>query len=296
MPENAIETRLLRKTFGDFTAVADIDLQVPSGEVFGFLGPNGAGKTTTIGMLLGLIHASGGEMTVLGESVSPSNTEVLKRVGALMGAPAYLPYLSAENNLKLVAKLYPDVGQKRIDEVLELVNLTHAGKRKATHFSTGMKQRLGLAAALLHRPKLVILDEPGSGLDPNGQREFRDLMRYLVDEGVSVFLSSHILSQVQQVCDRVAVLNAGKIVAYDTVEALLLTNDHVQVVVREVDSAETALSTIPNTTITVDGNAINVKGADTETVLGKLFAAQIVPTGVAQQNNNLEDLFASLTV
>ena len=295
MPENAIETRSLRKTFGDFTAVADIDLHVPPGEVFGFLGPNGAGKTTTIGMLLGLIHASAGEVRVLGETVSPSNTNVLKRVGALMGAPAFLPYLSAENNLKLVAKLYPDVGQKRIDEVLELVNLTHAGKRKATHFSTGMKQRLGLAAALLHRPNLVILDEPGSGLDPNGQREFRDLMRYLVDEGVSVFLSSHILSQVQQVCDRVAVLNAGKIVAYDTVDALLMTSDHVQVEVREVDSAETALRTIPNTTITTNGNAINVKGADTETVLGKLFAAQIVPTCVRQQENNLEDLFATLT-
>ncbi len=296
MTDIAIEMRGLRKTFGDFTAVAGIDLPVPAGEVFGFLGPNGAGKTTTIGMLLGLIHPTAGAIKVLGETVTPSDTRVLKRVGSLVGAPAFVPYLSAENNLKIVARIYPHVDQKRIDEVIELVNLGHAGKRKAAEFSMGMKQRLGLAAALLHQPELVILDEPSSGLDPNGQREFRTVIRRLADQGVTIFLSSHGLPEIQAICDRVAMLNQGRVVALDTVQALLETEPMIKLSVRgEVISAEKALSTLPNVNITTNDNDISISGASTEAILGTLFAHDIVPITYKPVANNLEDLFATLT-
>ncbi len=295
MTDKAIEIHALRKQFGTFAAVADIDLPVQRGEVFGFLGPNGAGKTTTIGMLLGLIRPTAGHIKVLGETVTPDETQVLKRVGALMGAPAYVPYLSAETNLNLVAKQYPDVDKKRIATVIDLVNLSHAGKRKASKFSMGMKQRLGLAMALLHKPELIILDEPSSGLDPNGQREFRTIIRRLSDQGVTVFLSSHMLPEVQAICDRVAVLNQGKIVAHDTVDALLRTDPVLQVTVADVNSAETALSTLPNIHLNTNDNQVEIKGASTEAVLGTLFAHSIVPTDFRPLNNSLEDLFASLT-
>ena len=295
MSDIAIEIRGLRKTFGDFTAVADIDLPVLTGEVFGFLGPNGAGKTTTIGMLLGLIHPTAGTIKVLGKTVTPHKTQVLKRVGALMGAPAFVPYLSAEKNLKLVAKLYPQVDQKRINAVIELVNLDHAGKRKAAKFSMGMKQRLGLAAALLHKPDLVILDEPSSGLDPNGQREFRTVIRRLADQGVTVFLSSHGLAEVEAICDRVAVLNAGKIVALDAVATLLATDPAVDMRFADVVSAEKALSTLPNVSITINDNNLNIRGASSEAILSTLFAHAVVPTTFTPLTNKLEDLFASLT-
>lgn len=295
MSEIAIEIRGLCKKFGKFTAVNDVDLPVPTGEVFGFLGPNGAGKTTTIGMLLGLIHPTAGEIKILGEPLTPHNTQILRQVGALVGAPAFVPYLSAETNLQLVAKLYSNVDQKRIDEVIELVNLSHAGKRKAAKFSMGMKQRLGLAAALLHKPDLVILDEPSSGLDPNGQREFRTVIRRLADQGTTIFLSSHGLPEVEAICDRVAVLNAGKLVALDSVKSLLATEPKIELRVVDVISAENALSSLPNVTITTNDHDINISGASTEAVLNALFTHNIVPTIFKPVANNLEDLFASLT-
>src|SRR5690554_6397171 len=186
----AILAEELTKRFGKHTAVDGVSLTVRPGEVFGFLGPNGAGKTTTIGMVLGLIHPTSGSIDIYGEPVTPASGAPLRRVGALVGASAALvPYLTARENLRLVARLHPEVDEARIDEVLRLVKLESASERKAGQFSTGMKQRLGLAMALLHRPRLLILDEPTNGMDPTGMREVRNLLRSLAADGVTVLLS-----------------------------------------------------------------------------------------------------------
>ena len=216
-----LQTTNLTKIFGKHKAVDAVNITAYEGEVFGFLGPNGAGKTTTLGMTLGLVHPTAGEINVLGELVTPNHTHALKDVGALLGAPAFVPYLSAWDNVELVSRLSPGVDRKRIGEVLELVGLTDTAHKKVSKFSTGMKQRVGLAMALVHRPRFVILDEPTNGLDPAGMREIRQLIRSLAENGTSVLLSSHLLNEVQQVCDRIAVLNKGRVVAQGRVNDLL---------------------------------------------------------------------------
>ncbi|NPA93616.1 MAG: ABC transporter ATP-binding protein [Chloroflexi bacterium] len=221
MRQPVIQLHNLHKRFGAVQAVRHLNLEVFSGECFGFLGPNGAGKTTTISMILGLLRPTAGRVVVLGEEVTPDHTAALRHVGALAGAPGFYPYLSGRANLRLLAALYPDVDDVRVEEVLALVGLQEAANRKAKAYSTGMKQRLGLAAALLHRPKLLILDEPTSGLDPVGMAEMRALLRKLTEEGITVFLSSHLLHEVEQTCDRVAILNRGQLVAQGPVADLL---------------------------------------------------------------------------
>ena len=215
-----LRTHDLTKHFGPVRAVDCVNLAVRRGEVFGFLGPNGAGKTTTIGMCLGLIHPTTGDVELFGEPLTPDRTTPLRRVGALVGAPGLAPYLSGRENLRLLALLPPDMNEGRVEQVLGQVGLAEAARRKTKGYSSGMKQRLGLAGALLHRPELLVLDEPTNGLDPAGMREVRDLLRALADQGVTVFLSSHLLHEVEQVCDRVAVLHHGRVVAQGPVAEL----------------------------------------------------------------------------
>ena len=165
--EPIVRLKNLHKNFGCVKAVEDVCLDIQPGEIFGFLGPNGAGKTTTIAMMLGLIHSSSGQIEIMGEKITPGKTKILGHVGALVGASsAIIPYLSAREHLKLVARLHPDVDARRIEEVLDMVNLSDAAGRKAGKYSTGMKQRLGMAMALVHKPELLILDEPTNGMDP----------------------------------------------------------------------------------------------------------------------------------
>ncbi len=211
----------LTKHFGDVVAVDHVNLTIEEGELFGFLGPNGAGKTTTISMILGLLYPTEGRVEVMGQEVTPTRTSVLRHVGALVGEPGFLPYLSGGENLHLLARLHPNVDDSRVEEVLDLVGLREAATRKVKGYSTGMKQRLGLAAALLHRPRLLVLDEPTSGLDPIGMKEMRELLRSLADAGTTIFLSSHLLHEVEQICDRVAILDHGRIVAEGEVKQLL---------------------------------------------------------------------------
>ncbi len=212
----------LTKYYGEVRAVEDLTLEVYESECFGFLGPNGAGKTTTIGMILGLLWPTAGTVEVLGRRVTPVHSAPLRQVGALVGAPGFYPYLSGRDNLRLLARLHPQVDEARVDEVLEQVGLSGAARRQVRGYSTGMKQRLGLAAALLHRPRLLVLDEPTNGLDPVGMAEMRGLLRRLTRQGVTVFLSSHLLHEVEQVCDRVAILHRGRVVAQGPVADLLV--------------------------------------------------------------------------
>ena len=213
-----VETSDLTKRYGSrITAVDSLDLNVKRGEVYGFLGPNGAGKTTTLRMLLGLIKPSSGKARVLDEA--PGSPAGLSRVGALVESPAFYPYLSGRDNLRVMAR-YSGVSKPRIAEVLEQVELSERAKDKYKKYSLGMKQRLGVAAALLKDPELLILDEPTNGLDPQGMADMRKLIRDLGTGEHTVLLSSHLLGEVEQICDRVGVIQEGALVAEGTVTEL----------------------------------------------------------------------------
>jgi ABC-2 type transport system ATP-binding protein len=213
-----VESRELTKRYGSHTVAVDrVSLTVRRGEVYGFLGPNGAGKTTTMRMLLGLIRPTSGAASVLGRR--PGHPESLARVGALVESPAFYPYLSGRDNLRVIA-CYTGVPKERIDSALEQVELADRARDKFATYSLGMKQRLGVAAALLKDPELLILDEPTNGLDPAGMADMRDLIRSLGSGERTVLLSSHLLGEVEQICDRVGVISKGRLIAESTVEEL----------------------------------------------------------------------------
>lgn len=210
----AIETQGLTKHYGKHPAVVDLDLKVPQGVVFGFLGRNGAGKTTTIGMLVGLLRPTKGWGQVLGHDVRRDLRPALQRTGVLLDRPAFYPYLSGKENLWVVAQALGRETHQRIPEVLQIVEMVDRADDRFAAYSAGMKQRLGLAAALLNDPDLLILDEPTTGLDPVGQRDIRQLILRLAGEtGKTIFLSSHQLREVEQICNRVAVIDRGRLVA-----------------------------------------------------------------------------------
>ena len=212
-----VETSGLGKRYGSISAVRDLNISVRRGEVYGFLGPNGAGKTTTLRMLLGLIKPSSGTAKVLGEE--PGSPLSLQGVGALVESPAFYPYLSGRDNLRLMAD-YCGAPHQRVDEVLEQVELAGRARDKFKKYSLGMKQRLGVAAALLKDPELLILDEPTNGLDPKGMADMRALIRRVGHGERTVLLSSHLLGEVEQVCDRVGVIHKGELLTEGTVDEL----------------------------------------------------------------------------
>ncbi|MDE0868290.1 MAG: ATP-binding cassette domain-containing protein [Aquiluna sp.] len=222
--ELAIKTSSLTKQFGSQKAVSSIDLSVPKGSVFGFLGPNGSGKTTTIRMILGLAAASKGEIELLGHPIPKELEHALPKVGALVEGPAFYPYMSGRNNLIRIDSAdrnsTASTRNQRVDGALERVGLTNAAKKKVHAYSLGMKQRLGLANALLKPREILILDEPTNGLDPQGTREVRNLIRSLAAEGITIFVSSHLLSEIEQLCSHLAVMTAGKIVAQGSLAEL----------------------------------------------------------------------------
>jgi ABC-2 type transport system ATP-binding protein len=207
-----VKARGLVKRYKEVLAVDHIDLNVRAGDVYGFLGPNGAGKTTTLRMALGLIVPTEGKVELFGRDPLRDGARALEGVAGFVEAPRFYPYLPARKNLELLAALDGDGAGERIDEVLEIVELSPRGGHKVGGFSHGMRQRLGIAAALLRRPRLLILDEPATGLDPAGMRDMRLLIRRLADEGITVLLSSHQLPEVQDLCDRVAIVDSGRVV------------------------------------------------------------------------------------
>ncbi|MBG0740255.1 ATP-binding cassette domain-containing protein [Paeniglutamicibacter antarcticus] len=245
--ELAIETRGLTKTFGHQVAVNGIDLAVPRGAVFGFLGPNGSGKTTTIRMLLGLAAATSGQARVLGRDMPRSLREVLPLVGALIEGPAFYPFLSGAANLHRLDTADRDAPSRtraaRVHLALERVGLTQAAGKKVRAYSLGMKQRLGIANALLAPRELLVLDEPTNGLDPQGTREVRALVRLLAAGGTTVFVSSHLLGEVEQMCTHAAVMSAGRLVAQGTLDELRRSGtSRVQVRTPDAEAARRVLA------------------------------------------------------
>ncbi len=231
----------LTKFYGPVRALHDLTLSVRRGEVYGFLGPNGAGKTTTVSLILGLIRPTAGRIELLGHDTRRGRRKVLRRVGAIVERPAFYPHLSGADNLRVAAWELGGVPEVRITQLLERVGLADRADDKVKGYSTGMVQRLGLAAALLNEPELLFLDEPTSGLDPAGQAEIRALIRELAEEGVTVFLCSHLLHEVEQVCDRVGILNKGELIAEGAVEELLRRKEVIQVRVADLERAAALL-------------------------------------------------------
>ena len=207
-----VRARGLVKRYKEVLAVDHVDLSVKAGDVYGFLGPNGAGKTTTLRMALGLIVPTAGTVELFGRDPMREGARALDGVAGFVEAPRFYPYLAARKNLELLAALDGDGARERIDEVLEVVELTPRAAHRVGGYSHGMRQRLGIAAALLRRPALLILDEPATGLDPGGMRDMRALIRRLADDGITVLLSSHQLPEVQELCDRVAIVDSGRVV------------------------------------------------------------------------------------
>jgi len=218
--EYIVQTEKLSKSFGKEQAVSNINLKIRKGEIYGFLGPNGAGKTTTIRMLLGLMKPSSGTIKIFQKDLKKERINILAKVGSLVENPSYYPHLTAYENLEALRKIL-GVPKSRIDEVLEIVRLKDAADKKVKGFSLGMKQRLGIAASLLHNPELLILDEPTNGLDPSGIIEIRNLIKRLPEEyGMTIIISSHLLSEIDQMATQVGIVTKGKMIFQDSIEAM----------------------------------------------------------------------------
>ncbi len=269
----AISTRGLGKRYGGRAVVEALDLEVPPGSVFGFLGVNGAGKSTTMRMLTGLVWPDGGEARLLGEPITPRRNRVLARVGVLVEAPAFYLDLSGRRNLELLAALSGGASRAEVDAALSRVGLSERAGDKVRTYSHGMRQRLGIAQALLPRPELLILDEPSDGLDPAGMRDMRALVRSLASQlGLTIFLSSHLLAEVQSVCDQVAVLHEGRLRFQGTVSSLRERFAAARAIAVEVDRPEAAaalLRSLPG----VEG--VSVEGGELSVSAGHASAAQI---------------------
>src|SRR3984893_2123737 len=294
----ALKAIALSKAYGARLAVDRLDLQVDRGELFGFLGPNGAGKTTTIRMALGLIAPTKGSVEILGQEVRGHRSEVLPRVGALVEAPALYGYMSGRDNLRAIGDLLGGAKEKRIDEVLEIVSLKGRDKDRVKTYSMGMKQRLGLAIALLNDPDLLILDEPANGLDPAGIVEMRDLLRNLAESGKTVFISSHVLSEVQQICTRVAIINVGKLVRVAPVAELLHTVGEFEVKVDDPAALVLQLKRQPwgGEARSEDGVVITAApDGRGRSLITFLVNSGFTPDSVAERQRDLEDIFLSLT-
>lgn len=307
----AIETHGLTKRFGHQLAVNEIDLAVPRGSVFGFLGPNGSGKTTTIRVMLGLAAATGGHVEVLGRAMPGHLREVLPHVGALVEGPAFYPFLSGEANLARLDtadRHAPSATRSaRVAEALERVGLSHAARKRVKAYSLGMKQRLGIANALLRPRELLVLDEPTNGLDPQGTREVRSLVRSLAAEGTTVFVSSHLLAEVEQMCTHAAVMSVGRLVAQGSLDELRRAGQaHVRLRTPDVARAVAELARLG--VVVLPGGEVpgGEAGADVvapladdgpppEEIVAALVRADVRVRGFAVESASLEERFVALT-
>jgi ABC-2 type transport system ATP-binding protein len=294
-----VATRGLVKRYGEIVAVDHVDLTVERGDVFGYLGPNGAGKTTSLRMLLGLIRPTAGDARLFGRDPLVEGAKALQGVAGFVEGPRFYPYLSGRKNLELLADYDGDGARSRIDEVLEVVELRDRAKDRVGGYSHGMRQRLGIASALLRRPQLLLLDEPTTGLDPAGMRDMRDLVRRLADEGITILLSSHLLNEVEELCNRVAIIRKGQIVYEGGLGELLATaTTGYRLRTTEPERARAVLLAQRG----VDGVALTDGelrfSADEETVARAaitLGQARIGITALVPETASLEELFLGLT-
>ncbi len=302
MAADVIATRGLRKVYrtrrlGSIVAVEGLDLTVPAGGVHGFLGPNGSGKTTTIRMLLGLARATAGEMNLFGERVPSGLPRVMSRIGAVVEQPRFLPGLSGHTNLSLLAQA-GGVPRQRVDEVLDRVDLGGRGDDRYKGYSLGMRQRLAIAATLLKEPELLILDEPTNGLDPQGIRDIRTMIRDLGGSGVTVLLSSHILAEVEQVCDSVTIVQRGRIIASGRVADVVGGKAATVLRVSVGGDLEAAHRVLVGNglTVTRDKGNLMVEGAGDPAEVTRLLAAQdLYVSELTPVRPDLESVFLSLT-
>jgi ABC-2 type transport system ATP-binding protein len=293
-----IITRALTKRYGAVTAVRSVDLDVREGDRYGLLGPNGSGKTTLVRMLLGLVYATSGEIEVLGRRIPSRAREVLPQIGALIEEPAAYPHLSGRANLALLDAAGPGgraarrTRRQRIDEALEQVGLAGVGRRPVKTYSLGMRQRLGLAAALIRRPRLLVLDEPGNGLDPRGIRDLRELLTGLNEAGVTVFLSSHLLAEVEQLCTRVGVLNDGRLVLQDDLTMLRAPTGRI---VLDTPDADQVAVLLDGQVEQRDGQRLLVRYEDVAALNARLVGAGLRVSSIGPQQRTLEEIVLSVT-
>ena len=291
-----ITTQNLTKRFGRVEAVREVSIDVRAGDRYGLLGPNGSGKSTLVRMLLGLVYATSGSISVLGEPVPRHVGRVLPQIGALIEEPAAYPHLSGRANLRLLDAAGPHgsrrTRRRRVDEALEQVGLAGIDRRPVRAYSLGMRQRLGLAAALVRRPRLLILDEPTNGLDPRGIKDIRDLLTGLNAAGVTIFLSSHLLPEVSALCTRVGVLDSGRLVLEDQLSNLEQPTGRVLVSTGDPEGAVAALDGLVERR---DGTDLVVRSSDPAALNARLVAAGVPVLSLAVQRRSLEDIVLDVT-
>jgi ABC-2 type transport system ATP-binding protein len=299
--EPIISLTNVTKRIGRNTIVDGLTFDVPKGEIFGFLGPNGAGKTTTIRMIVGLMSISQGQILIKGKNIKTEFEQAIRHVGAIVESPEMYKYLSGYLNLVHYARMVPGVTKERIDEVVSLVKLENRIHDKVKKYSLGMRQRLGVAQALLHRPSLLILDEPTNGLDPAGIRELRDYLRHLTrTEGISVVVSSHLLSEMELMCDRVAILQQGKLVDVMPIEDLTANQEQTYVIQAEPqEQAMTAMmgmNGLKGVKFVQEGRIeVTAERERIPDLLSELMQNDIRIYGVQMVSRSLEDRFLEMT-
>lgn len=288
----------LTKRFGTLEVVKNLNIELHRGEVFGFLGPNGAGKSTTVGMILGLVAPTSGSIELFGHNLKNDPWAALRRIGAVIEEPAFYPYLSGWNNLEALSRSIGGISKTKISEVLERVNLLDRSRDRYSHYSMGMKQRLGIASTLLRDPELIILDEPTSGLDPAGTKEVRDLIPQLAHENCAVFLCSHLLHEVEQVCTRIAIIKQGVMLVNAPIQELLTHGQVLQIKVDDPARAASFLTSLPwiksvkkeNDYLLVDAGKESPSRVNQALAMNDIFVSELVKSNVS-----LESIFLQLT-
>jgi len=296
--EVVLRTKGLTKYFGTLAAVKDLNLELHCGEVFGFLGPNGAGKSTTVGMILGLIEPTAGDIEVFGLKLKEHRWPIMRRIGAIIEEPAFYPYLSGWDNLEALGRAIGGIQRSKITEVLERVNLLNRAKDRYGTYSMGMKQRLGIAFTLLRNPELILLDEPTNGLDPAGTKEVRDLIPQLAHERCAVLLCSHLLHEVELVSDRVAIIDHGTMIANAPLQELLTKGQMLQIKVEDKAKANGILKNLPwiksireeNGYLVVDAPPNSASQVNKALAEQSIFASELI-----SRVSSLESIFLQLT-
>ncbi|CDQ21476.1 ABC-2 type transport system ATP-binding protein [Halobacillus karajensis] len=299
MTEPVMKLKNVKKTIGKKEIIKGLNFDIYGGEVFGFLGPNGAGKTTTIRMMVGLMNMSAGDVLIKGRSINKEFKEAIRHVGGIVENPEMYPFMSGWKNLVHYARMMPDITEERIIQVVRLVGLENRIKEKVGKYSLGMRQRLGIAQALLHNPSVLILDEPTNGLDPSGIREIRAYIRELAEEeGVAVIVSSHILSEMEMMCDRIGIIKNGELIAIQSVTDALQQTDEKEVSIEAapVDEAKAALQELTGRNVQLNGNVLTftIEKEMIPKVVTDLVHKQIQIYGVHANRSTLEDKFLDL--